>query len=394
MSNLKQRVFLVLGIIALGIGCTYFITGKIIQKNYYETIAKLNINHNIKVNLLNYKRGLINSHAKLEIALVDAGTPVTIPMQQTITHGPLIAANTPEGFGIKILVSQIKTFVTSTESKTNPLLPNPLTLVTLVDFANEATTWIKMSPVKQNLQNGLNLATEEIRGTITHDLTFTNYNGTINLPQIQLHTDDWQLTLAELILNLDAQTKDSNYSQNNSLSSKSLAFKKQDRELIKLDDVSAILTLLTKENNLTLDLAATVAKSRIINQEFAQDILKLQANNLSTSTLGQLATLDLHNPKEAIDSVLHLTGNSTNVTLELPKHFTEALLAYVSFEVYRSSTVGRLDRRPEHAVLRDITGSINNLVQGAVKQQLFMDKGAYYTLNFKADTPLPSQNQG
>ncbi len=131
-----------------------------------------------------------------------------------------------------------------------------------------------------------------------------------------------------------------------------------------------------------MDLEAKVVDSLIVDQQFKDDTIKLQANNLNRATLAHLPSIPAVGAKGAVDLMQELTVTSTDVTLELPKHFTEAMISYVSFEIYRSSYLGRLDPRPAPAVLRDITGSINKLVRGAVQQQLFVDKGTHYALNF------------
>jgi uncharacterized protein YdgA (DUF945 family) len=384
---MAKRISLVLGSITLIVGCSYFLSGKLIQKSYYETIEKLNKQPNIKVNLLSYKRGFLHSNADLtvEIGSDNIADTQVIPLQQTITHGPLIMANTPNGNSLQFLAGQIKTTmgkVWQERMEQYTTSKQPLSIVTLVKFTNKASTWIKLTGIDQTTPNKFHVAWDPITGIIEHDLSFSNYQGTVNIPNLVMNKPDWEFKLTDVVLNLDASNNEAHYASNNTLNTKAISFSKHNHELIKLDDIIAKLAFFTQGNNLAFDLEATVADSMIINQRFKQDNFKIQANNINRNTLGHLPRVTALSPKATIDLMQQLTVDSTNLTLELPKHFTEAILSYVSFELYRTSYLGKLDKRPEYTVLQDISGSINKLVQGAVKQQLFLDKGDYYALNF------------
>lgn len=389
---MAKRLTLVLGTITLAIGSSYFLSGKLIQKSYYETIAKINAQPNIKVNLVNYERGLMHSSADLtvEIGSENLADAQIIPLHQKITHGPLIVATTPTGHSLKILAGQIKTTLDKewqqrleqyTTSK------QPLSIVTLVKFTNSASTWIQLTGIDQTTPTQFHVAWDPITGVIDHDLNFGNYRGSINIPKIVMNRPEWEFKVTDLVLNLDANNNEAHYSSSNILNTKSMIFSKYNHELIKLDDIIAKLAFFTQGENLAFDLEATVATSKVINQNFKQDNIKLQANNINRNTLAHMPRVTALSPKATIDLLQELTVDSTNLTLELPKHFTEAILSYVSFEMYRTSYLGKLDKRPEQVVLQDISGSINKLMQGAVKQKLFLDKGEYYALNFGHSEP-------
>lgn len=387
---LKKRFLLVLASVTLVISSSYFLTGKVIQKNYYETIARINTKPNIQVTLLNYKRGLIHSNANLEI-IVGADNPATaqiIPLQQVITHGPVIVLHTPNGYRVKVLAGQIKSSLGANMQKMlqdATKSEHPLTITTIVDFSDQATTWLNLTAIDQNTETDFHVQWDAINGEIKHDLNFANYKGTIKLPLFEMHKPGWQFKVVDLALDLDTSRQENNYFSSNILSAKSINYSKQGLELIKLQDVSTTLAFANKSDNLTLDLIAKVASSQIVNQQFTNDSIKLQANYINRDTLENLPRISTLSPKATIDLMQALTINSTELTFELPKHFTEALLSYVSFEMYRASPLGKYDRRPEQTVLQDITGSINKLVSGAVKQRLFLDKGDYYALNFNRD---------
>lgn len=397
---LKKRFLLVLASITLVIGCSYFLTGKVIQKNYYETIAKINTQQNVKVNLLNYKRGLIHSSVEIEVAVgvEDPTTTQIIPLQQVITHGPIIAVHTPNGYRVKVLAGKINTSLGAYMQKIlqeATKSEQPLAVTTIVDFSDQATTWLNLTAIDQTTETEFHVQWNTITGEIKHDLNFANYKGVIKLPFLEMHKPSWQFKASEVALNLDTSDQENNYLSSNILSVQTINYSKQGQELIKLDDINTTLAFANKDDNLTLNLIAKVANSEIVKQKFTNDTIKLQANYINRATLEHLPRIGVLTPKATIDFMQQLTVDSTELTFELPKHFTEALLSYVSFEMYRASPLGKYDRRPEQTVLQDISGSINKLLSGAVKQRLFLDKGEYYALNFnRGVTNTVETNQG
>jgi uncharacterized protein YdgA (DUF945 family) len=387
-ATLKKRLVIVFSSISLVIGASYFITGKVIQKNYYETIAKINAHPSLKVSVVSYKRGLIHSKADVQLELVQHNEQADrqiIPLRQVITHGPVILANTAHGFKLKILAGQLKTTLGEPwQQKLRDYTHNqqPLVITTLVNFDTKANTWVKIPQFEQTDAEQLHVTMSTLTGEINHDLNFVNYHGTLNLPEFAMHKEDWQFKIAELALKLDSDSLPSNYNNSNQITSKQISFQKNDLDVVKLDDFSAKLAFVNLADNLTLDLTASIEKSQIIQQQFTQDNFKIVANNVNRASLKNLTNLSRVTPKLAIDFVQQLTADSTNFTVELPKYFTEALLSYLSFEIYRSSPLGKFDKRPEQAVLQAISGSINKLVQSAVNQKLFLDRGTHYALNF------------
>lgn len=392
---MTKRLSLVLASLTLAILAAYFLTGKLIQKGYYETLAKINSQPNVKVNLLSYKRGFFHSTAEITVELgkENLADEQVIPLRQVITHGPIIAANTQDGPRIKIAAGQITTTLGDPWGKRfeeYAMVKNPLSIVTLVKFSKEATTWVRVAAIDQTTPTQFHVAWDAVNGFVEHDFNFSYYHGFITLPNLAMNTNDWNFGLKNVTINLDANKDAAQYNSSNTLTAENLTFSKLTQEVVRLDGISAKLAFFTKDNNLAFDLAATVVDSQIVDQHFKNDNIRVQADNINRATLANMPRITAMNAKATVDLLQELTVASSNVTLELPKHFTEALLSYVSFEIYRTSYLGKFDRRPAQAVLQDITGSINNLVQGAVKQELFLDKGTHYALNFNGATTTDS----
>ncbi len=123
--------------------------------------------------------------------------------------------------------------------------------------------------------------------------------------------------------------------------------------------------------------------SKILQQKFAQDNIKLQINNLDTNNFPGLPAINALNIRTSLEFMQQLTNaKDTRLTIELTKHFTEALISYLSYEIYKSSMLGKLDKRSDEVIMRDIASSINKLIVSSLNSKLFIDQGMYYALNF------------
>lgn len=410
---MKKRLILVLATVTLVVGSSYFLTGKLIQKNYYETVAKLNNPSKIKVNLLDYKRGVFHSNANLEVTIPGAtpGQTLTLAVQQKITHGPIIAVRTPDGIRIKFVASEINTtlereFAKKLEEAIGT--QEPFKIVTLVNFSDQATTWFNVAGANQAASD-LKVSWEPALGLLQHDLNFSSFNGSVKLPKLSIANSNSELSLNHLEFKIDQNDKDNSKTYTQVLSAKQLSFNKNGSDQVILNDASIKLQLNeVKASTLGISLVANIEESQILQQKFTNDTAKLEITNLPIDILPSSAILASLSTREALDFMQRLSMvSSSNLSLELPKHFTEALLSYVSFELYKTSFLGKSDPRPDTVVLNDISASINSLIQGALRQKLFLDQGTFYALNYAATmaqkdlgttppellTPAPAANQ-
>lgn len=380
---MKKRLVVILSSVTVIIACSYFITGKLIQQSYYDTVANLNTQPDVKVSLVNYDRGLFHSKIKLNVAI----KATEIPLEQTITHGPVIVANTANGPRLKLLASQITSTLSGDwkqKLKQYTENDNALTIVTLIDLSKQANTWIKVAALDQRSQNDLHISWDQIVGEINHDLEFHTYKGTIKLPSFVINDKVWAFNLKDLAINIESSLKNNSFAHNNVVQTKTLSLAKSDNALIKLDDINTRFGVNNSvDGNLAIHFATEIANSQIAQQKFAQDNFKLNVNNINHAALRDFSNNKGLSMQSLAVLAQQLTANSTELTIELPKNFTEALLSYISFELYKDSIIGKYDKREDGEVLRDITASINNLIQGALKDKIFVEQGANYAFNMQ-----------
>jgi len=377
----NKRIFIILSSITVVIGSSYFLSGKLIQQSYYDILASLNTQPNIQVSLISYDRGLFHSNANIKLVYDSK----EIQLQQAITHGPLIMAETANGFKPMFLASQLKTtFSDEFQQKLKQYTEQakPLEITTFVTFSKQASTWMKFASLNQTAENKLHLEWDTIIGEIKHDLEFNTYDGAINLPRLVISNEAWNFNVKDLALKLNSSNKVEHFSHTNTVQAKSLSFSRQDNELIKLDDIETSAELVKDTDaKLTLNILAKISNSHIVQQKFAEDSFKVKINNINHLALQHLPSKDNLNLHALATFGQQLTSESSQLTIEIPKHFTEALLSYVSYELYRGSVIGQFDKRDPDVILKDVTASITGLVQGLLKQNLFVDHGNYYAFS-------------
>lgn len=394
VTALKKRLVLVLGSITLTIGSAFFLVGKFIQLDYYDAVDKLNAKSNFKLQVASYDRGIFHSYVQLNLQIPgDNAHPV--PIQQTITHGPFIAVNTTHGISPRFIASQIETtFGKDWQEKLIKLTGNqkPLTFTTAISFSNQATSWIKLAPIDRTAADNSHIVWSAIQGELQHDLSFANYTGSIAAPKVSISSPTSTFTINDMTLKLQAANEEPNFLHTDTFNTKLITYAKADVEIIRLEDINVTLQLdKNADNNIDINLLANVAKSLVYQQNFAQDQMKFIASNVKPANLLNLPKSRSLSPQTAIDFAQQMTADpSTKLNIELPKHFTEALLSYVSYEIYKQSLIGSLDKRSDLVILQDITNSINKIVRSALNQKLFVDQGEYYALNFDPKSPKQS----
>lgn len=385
---MNKRIFIILSSLTVVIGSSYFLSGKLIQQSYYDTIASLNAQPNIQVSLISYNRGLFHSNANIKLVYDSK----EIQLQQAITHGPLIMAETPNGFRPMFIATQLKTtFGDEFQQKLSQYTeqPKPLSITTFVNFSKQASTWLKFASLNQTAKNKLHLEWDTIIGELKHDLEFNTYNGSINVPKLIVNNESWNFNVTALALKLNSTNTADHFSHTNTIQTKNLSFSRQGTELIKLDDIEATAELSRdNEAKITLNLLAKISNSHIVEQKFAEDSFKVRINNINHLVLQHLPSKDNLNLQALATFAQQLTAESSQLTIEIPKNFTEALLSYVSYELYRGSVIGQFDKRDQNVIFKDVTTSITSLVQSLLKQNLFVDQGAYYTFDLSTK-PAP-----
>lgn len=358
-----------------------FIAGKLIETNYNQVVEQLNGQNPPVLNILTYKRGVFSSDVELAY---DLGGEKLV-LVQSIKHGPLMIGITPRGFRINLGLARVETTPkTELESK--------LYVTTVIGFTKSATSYLSLKNLTEPEQDNLRISWDTVYGEFKHDLAFSRLSGELRAPAVSVTTDKWQMALQDFNYQIN-QGKLAPGQQTESLSLASLSFARNGTELINLSSAtiaknSIINPAAGNDDNASLNYSVlgNVGHAKVAQQEFTNEQFEFMANNLAynvNTPMTNMLTL-LVNPRALVASAKSLSqdAGAVDLKLEFPKKFSEALLAYLSFEIYRTSPLGQVDKRPEQVVLKDISASVNGLLREALKKKIILERGSNYALNF------------
>jgi uncharacterized protein YdgA (DUF945 family) len=394
--KLKKRFIFVTAAISIIFGASYLVCGRVIQKTYYQNIVQFNQNRELKINLLSYNPGLFSSEARIELEL-DSGAKNNqkkISLKQRISHGPFLIFNTPDGIKISIAAAKVTTQLDNQLEAQLIKYTNdqkPFAVVTLIRFNNSAHSWLKLSAANQNSNtNNGNLTWATITGSLEHDLRLNSYNGTLNIPKVSYESENQNFCISDLAVYFDAGSQQDGFYNNNVINSKSISLTKNKQLELKIDNLNFKVDFSRNQQQVNVSVVASIPEAEIMQQRFVNDVATMRISNINPINIPKLGFYNAISLKTTIDMLQQITAaKETNMQLEVPKHFTNTFLSYISYELYRSSILGKYDRRQEHEIRQDINASINNLIQSVLRQKLFIEKGNLYALNFDA-TPKSS----
>lgn len=375
---MQKKSVVVLSLVSVALAGSFYLSGLFAEHLLYSAVKQLNNNDSFTVSLIDYKRGFFSSTANL--AYADSSATSSMSLNLSIAHGPIVFAKTPVGTKVRFAASRIHAH------PQDKLLSKKLTITSIVNFDSQVVSFLSVDRVYDEAPSGFKVAWEPILGEFKHDLTLSKLNGMLNIPSFSLANNQWALEISEFNIQRDGIINDDDFKIKGKASLKELKFSRQNVELIKIK--RCVLSENANGNqqvgNLEVDLA--VDKARIIDKKFSQEHFTFSAKNIRRSVWDSNVQLaSFLNPKVLVEHAANVTDEiaaGAELNLEFPKTFSESLLSYLSFEIYRSSPVGQVDPRPPHEVLADITTSIVSLFQESVNNQLLVESDNKYALNF------------
>lgn len=386
---MKKSIVFTVAALTIGLGASYLACGRVIQKTYYQTVAQLNANREFKINIVSYSPGLLNSEAKLEVSL-DNGSKNNskkINIKQKISHGPLVFVSSHKGFAVKIAAAVVTTTPDTVTQQLATTVKDQINVTTLIYFNRDARSWLSVGASEQDATK-TNIIWSKINGELQHDLNFSTYSGNISIPKVIINSDKSTFAVNDLMFYFDAGSQEQSYFHNNVIQAKAITLARSNIEDLNIANLSANLDFSSNaQNQLGLKLTVNIPQAQILEQRFANETALLQIVNINPINIPKLGLYNSLNLKTAIDMAQSLTSaRETSMQLELPKEFSNAFISYISFDLYRNSILGKFDRRDDAAIRKDITASVNNLIQAVLKQRLFIDQGKFYALNFEGAT--------
>lgn len=375
---MQKKSVVVLSLVTVALAGSFYATGLFAEYLLNDAILRLNNNDSFIIKISNYKRGFFSSTASVAYSDSSSDEPMTLSMN--IAHGPIVFAKTPQGSKVRLAASRI--YFTPTDS----MLTEKLIITSIVGFNSKAVTYLDVAQVYDEAPSGLKVSWEPMSGEFRHDLDLSQLSGSLNIPSFVLANSQWNLELNDFSFQRDGTIKGEDFKVKGQASLKQIKFTRQNIDLIKIN--RCILREIASGNKQTgsIEVDLAVEKARIIDQKFSQEHFTFTASNIRRSVWDKnMQMASFLNPKALAEHAASVTdeiASGAELNLELPKAFSEALLSYLSFEIYRSSPVGQIDPRPPQEVLEDITASIVGLFQDSVNNKLLVERDNKYALNF------------
>lgn len=375
---MQKKPVVVLSFVTVALAGSFYITGLFAEHLLGSAIEKLNNNDSIKIKIDDYRRGFFSSRATL--SYTDSSNTSNLTLNLDIAHGPVVFAQTPQGTKIRFAAGRIYT------TPTDSLLSNKLLITSIIGFDSQAISYLDIDGVLDESPSGFRVSWEPVHGEFRHDLSFGKLNGTLSMPSFSLANNQWSLEINAFNMQREGMFVGNEFRVQGKASLQELKFTRQQVELIKVNHclLTEIATVDQEIGNLQVDL--DVDKARIIDQKFSQERISFYAKNIRRSVWDNNVQLaSILSPKSLAEHAANVTNeiaSGAELNLEFPKTFSEALLSYLSFEIYRASPVGQVDPRPPLEVLADITTSIVSLFQESVKSKLLLENDNKYALNF------------
>lgn len=375
---MQKKSVVALSLVTIALAGSFYATGLFAEYLLNDAILHLNKNDSFKITVNNYKRGFLSSTASVSYTDSSSAKPMTLSMN--IAHGPIVFAKTAEGSKIHLAASRI--YATPSDS----ILTEKLIVTSIVGFNSKAVSYLDIAKVFDEAPSGFKVSWEPIHGEFRHDLAFSQLNGYLNMPSFMVANDQWNLELIDFAVQRDGIIKGEDFKVKGQASLKQIKFSRQNIDLIKIKQCLLRENANGNKQTGSLEVDLAVEKARVIDKKFSQEHFTFTASNIRRSVWDKNMQLaSFLNPKILVEHAASITdeiASGAELNLEFPKTFTESLLSYLSFEIYRSSPVGQVDPRPAQEILADITTSIVGLFNESVNNQLLVERNNKYALNF------------
>jgi len=120
-------------------------------------------------------------------------------------------------------------------------------------------------------------------------------------------------------------------------------------------------------------LIAKIADSRILQQAFAENVYQLTAKSITPDFFNVLHAS--YDKKFALfdDLLRQLLNSQANINIVIPKHFTQALIAFCDLQLYKNGIMGKIDPRSKEQISDEIATKTRERFSKLVANKIFID---------------------
>lgn len=369
----------ILGLIAL----TPYFSGMLIEKYYRQFTSQSTEASSFKVALKEFKRNFFTSTAIIEIQVSpnnNQNASYTIPIEQKIVHGPFVIDFKAKKMPFSIALAHIHNLLSDPfKTQLTEVFQHdtPITVMTKLGFLGKGTTYFSGVAIKQTTKTNLAIMWDGIEGKLVHSLDLRSLKGEIIAPKLSLTNQDFKLDLTNISSKFNTTQKEHNLAIGNSaLFIQELTYQEKEQALLKLAniDISSILENdKANADKLIYSLIANIADSRILQQAFAENVYQLTAKSITPDFFNVLHAS--YDKKFALfdDLLRQLLNSQANINIVIPKHFTQALIAFCDLQLYKNGIMGKIDPRSNDLISDEIATKTRERFSKLVANKIFVD---------------------
>ena len=395
---LQKKLTIILFTLIIIIVFSQYGSGILIEKYYRKSLSHPSEELKLKAVLKDFKRGLFTSTALIEINVPtnsddsnDSKNKFNIILiQQKIIHGPFVIDFKYKKFPINIALAHIYNELSDQlKSQLVELFHNdkPFTVITKLGFFGNGITIFSGVPIKQSTKTKFEVIWNGITGKINHSLDLSTMKGEAIAQKLSLKDPEYKLSINNIRFNFDIKENNNLSIGDSNIHIDKLIYMEQNQALFKLVNLN-IKSVLNNDKDeqqkLRYLLKISTENSKILKQTFTENSYSLIAQSINPEFFDILHTN--YNKKLALldDLLRQLLSSQAKVDLILPKYFSQSLVAFGNFQLYKNSILGKIDPRSKDQILAEIFNTINAKFDSLVASKIFIDnKNEQYQLHVK-----------
>lgn len=377
------RNSLIVIIATLIIGFAQYSSGFLIEKYYKKFFSNSSKELKFNIELKSFKRNIFTSNASIEISFPTNDTSAkiyVIPIQQKIIHGPLVLDWQNRKFPINIALAHIH-YELGEQFKAQLLElfhnDKPFTVMTKLGFFANGTTYFTGIPIKQTTESKFEVIWDGFSGKIQHSSDLRSLQGKITAPRLTLKDTDIKLNISNINFNFTSKEHNKLSIGDSNIHIGKLMYFEQKKPLMKvinLDINSSLDNDKKAQDKIRYSLTVNTENSQVLKQKFSKNSYQLAAQSLTTEFFTVLHAN--YDKKFALldDLLRQLLNSEAKLEISMPKYFSQSLISFVNFQLYRNSILGKIDPRSKEQVLSEISNNITAKCDSLVTNKVFVEE--------------------
>jgi hypothetical protein len=200
--------------------------------------------------------------------------------------------------------------------------------------------------------------------------------GEITAPKLSLQGGEFKFNVANIKLIFDTRESNNLSIGYSNIHIDKLIYQEPKQTLFKLVNLNIKSTLTNdkdEQQKLQYTITVNTESSKILKQIFTENTYMLSARAINPEFFNILHAN--YDKKFALldDLLRQLLNSQAKVELVLPKYFSQSLVTFGNFQLYKNSILGKIDPRPKEQILSEISNTVNTKFDNLVANKILVD---------------------